>query len=119
MFGEFVRSIRKQKRVGLREFCLKTRKDASNWSKVERGVLPPPQDSEALEELAQVLELEKGSAEWTKLFDLAAIDRGKIPADIMSEEELLSSLPTFFRTLRGQKPTKEELHGIAELIKRS
>lgn len=119
MFGEYIRRIRKDKRIGLREFCLQAGKDASNWSKVERGLLGPPQEQEELEQIASVLGLQKGSAEWSELFDLAAMERGKIPADIMSDKELLQRLPTFFRTLRGQQPTEEELRKLAELIRRS
>jgi len=117
MFGEYVRGIRLQKRIGLREFCLKSGRDASNWSKLERGVLPPPQDQDSLEAIAGDLGLKRGSPEWYKLFDLAAAERGRLPADIMEDEKLLESLPAFFRTLRGQKPTGEELAKVVELIR--
>ncbi|MFH0792431.1 MAG: helix-turn-helix transcriptional regulator [bacterium] len=119
MFGDFVRDVRLRKRIGLREFCLKTGRDASNWSKVERALLPPPQDHESLEKIADALGLRKGDSEWSKLFDLAALVRGEIPEDIMQEETLLKSLPLFFRTLRGQKPSEEELKKVLELIRRS
>ena len=53
MFGEFVRQIRERRRLGLREFCLEHGHDSSNWSKVERGVLPPPRDEEILRTWAE------------------------------------------------------------------
>ena len=119
MFGEFIKNIRLKKRTGLREFCIKSGRDASNWSKIERGALPPPKDQESLEKIACDLGLEKGSKEWMELFDLAFAERGVLPTDIMSDKELVKSLPLFFRTLRGEKPNNEELNKMAELIRRS
>ncbi len=118
MFGEFVRNTRLKKRIGLREFCLKSGRDASNWSKIERGVLPPPKDQKSLEKIASDLGIKKGGEQWMQLFDFAALKRGKVPADIMNDEELVENLPLFFRTLRGQKPVKDELRKMAELIRR-
>ena len=40
MLGEFIKQIRARQRLGLREFCLKNGYDPSNWSKIEREVLP-------------------------------------------------------------------------------
>ena len=53
MFGEFIKKRRIDKGLGLREFCKQIEMDASNWSKVERGVLSPPQDEEKLRNIAQ------------------------------------------------------------------
>ena len=38
MFEEFIKNRRIAKGLGLREFCKQIEMDASNWSKVERGV---------------------------------------------------------------------------------
>lgn len=40
---------------------------------------------------------------------LAAADHGIVAQDIMADAELVKVLPAFFRILRGQKPTKEEM----------
>ncbi len=77
-FGEFVRNLRAQKRLKLREFCLKNGHDPSNWSKMERGDLPPSQYRETLETWATQLGLEKRSDDWYKFFELAFLERGKI-----------------------------------------
>jgi ribosome-binding protein aMBF1 (putative translation factor) len=42
MFGEFIKERRVAKGISLREFCKRMETDASNWSKVERGLLAPP-----------------------------------------------------------------------------
>jgi len=46
------------------------------------------------------------------------IAQKKIPEDLYSDEEVLSALPVFFRTVRGDKPTREELDKLIELLKR-
>ena len=47
-FGEYLRALRKDKDVTLREFCRRTHADPGNVSKMERGLLPPPDDLETL-----------------------------------------------------------------------
>ena len=59
------------------------------------------------------------NTEWYQFFDLAAAHQGIVPADIMEDAELVKALPVFFRTLRGQKPTAEELRRIAEKIRKA
>lgn len=114
-FGEFVMMLRKRNRITLREFCRLTKVDPSNWSKIERGMLAPPKSKEVLEEIANALKLNKGSEEYFLLNDLAAISF--IPKDLMDDEELLNKLPIFFRTLRGQPPSKKELEELIQIIK--
>ncbi len=116
-FGEFVRELRARKRLKLREFCLTYGHDPSNWSKMERGDLPPSPERLTLETWASQLGLGKGTDDWFHFFDLAFADRGKIPEDLLSNEELVDALPLFFRTFRGRKPTEEELDKIVELLR--
>jgi transcriptional regulator with XRE-family HTH domain len=119
MFGEFVKSLRVQRGKTLREFCLAGGRDPSNWSKMERGLLPPPQEQETLEKMAMDLGLKRGGTDWMHFFDLAAAEAGKIPSDLMDDSDLVQRLPLFFRTLRGQKPTPKEMRTLAELLRRS
>jgi len=118
MFGEFIKKIRAEKRLGLREFCIAADCDPSNWSKIERGVLPPPQDNETLQKIAAALNIEENGEEWNKLVDFAAVSAGKIPEYIMEDGELLKQLPVFFRTVTGKKPTRDELIKLAEILKK-
>ena len=117
MFGEFIKSLRIEGDIGLREFCRRLSIDASNWSKVERGVLAPPQDKDKLDQIAEVLNIEKGADLYNELMDKASIDAGIIPKDILSDRETLNSLPMFFRTVRSEKPTPEELEKLIEKIR--
>ena len=118
-FGEFFKSLRKKKRITLREFCLLASADPANISRLERGVMPPPQDRGILERYAKALGLKPGSDDWYTFFDLAAVDRGIIPKDLLSDREIIEMLPVFFRTLRGQKPTEEEMRKLIDKIKKS
>ena len=118
MYGEFIKEIRMKKEISLREFCKLTEIDASNWSKIERGLLAPPQDEERQKKIARILNIKIGSETWKEMKDLANIDAGIIPADIRSNAEVLKALPMFFRTIRSDKPTAEELDKLIEMIKK-
>lgn len=113
-FGEYVRQLRIEKRLTLREFCRLTGFDPSNWSKIERNLHQPPKGREVLISVAEALEVPEGSEEWSSLFDLAII--GYIPAGLVGSQVIVDKLPIFFRTVRGQKPTREELEKLVELL---
>jgi len=117
MFGEFIKSLRIERDIGLREFCRRLSIDPSNWSKVERGILAPPQDSEKFDQIAEILGIDKNSEVYIELIDKASIDAGIIPKDILSDRETLNSLPMFFRTIRSEKPTPEELEKLIKRIR--
>jgi transcriptional regulator with XRE-family HTH domain len=108
-----------ERRITLRAFCEKAGADPGNISRMERGAMPPPQDREILTRYAQAMGISQGSDNWYLFFDLAASDHGIIPQDIMADEELVKQLPAFFRTLRGQKPTEDDLRKVVEKIKKS
>lgn len=118
MFGEFIKEKRINKGISLREFCKRLEMDASNWSKIERGLLAPPQDEQRLKEIARALDIKFGSSLWKEMKDKANIDAGIIPEDILSDEKVLNSLPIFFRTIRSEKPTPEELDKLINMIRK-
>jgi len=118
LFGDFVKEKRLKKDISLREFCRLLPIDASNWSKVERGLLPPPQDERKLKRIADILGINTVSEEFMELKDKAAIASGIIPKDILSDKEVLDALPIFFRTVRSEKPTSEDLNLLIEKMKK-
>ena len=118
-FGRFFKKARLGKGLTLREFCFKYNLDPGNISKLERGILPPPQSRKKLEEYVSHLQIAQGSDEWYEFFDLAAAEIGKIPRDLLEDKELVEKLPVIFRTLRGQKVSEEKLDELAELIRRT
>lgn len=115
-FGEFVKQLRLERRITLRSFCSLTGYDPSNWSKIERNLQPAPRSKEMLERIANVLHIGKDSDEWFTLIDLAVIE--SIPPSLI-EESIVDKLPIFFRTVRGETPTREELEKLIKLIKES
>jgi len=118
-FGEFLKELRMRAGLSLREFCLRNGLDPGNYSRVERGLFRPPQDRTIVEKYAVALGLEPGSDEWLQLFDLAAAERGQVPEDIMSDEELVDKLPVLFRTMRATQVSPEKLDEFIEKIRRS
>jgi len=117
MFGTFIKTLRIERDIGLREFCRQLSYDASNWSKIERGVLAPPQDEEKLSQIAKILNIQNDPELMGELKDKAAIAAGIIPKDLLSDQETLNALPMFFRTVRNEKPTAEELEKLIERIR--
>ena len=87
------------------------------WSKIEREVLLPPRDEEILRTWAKHLGLKQGSDDWLKFFDYAAVDSGRIPDYILKDEKLVAQLPVFFRTISGQKPSREDSEKLVELVR--
>lgn len=117
-FGPFLEKLRIERRLTLREFCRRARCDPANISRIERGLMPPPRSEDILRKYAHALRLVEGSDEWHNLFDFAAAEHGMLPADLMSDKELVAALPSLFRTLRGQKPTRGEMIRLAEKIRK-
>jgi len=118
-FGSLLRKLRGKRGLTLREFCLQNQLDPGNYSRLERGLYPPPQGHEQLEKYARALKLTEGSDEWLEFFDVAAATRGEIPRDLLTDKELVEKLPVLFRTLRRQPVSPEKLDQLAELIRRS
>ena len=117
MFGELIKKLRSEKRLGLREFCQEVGCDPSTWSKVERGLLPPPQDNGVLKKVAAALGVHVDSKTWEEMFDQAKIGGGRIPDYVLDDAALVKKLPLFFRTVSGKKPTRRELEKLAEALR--
>lgn len=114
-FADFTKTKRIAARLTLREFCRLLNIDPSNWSKVERGVSPPPADESFLKKLAKTLGLSHDDE--AQLRDHAAISRGQIPADLQ-EGEILAKMPAFFRAIRGQEYDANDLQQMIEDVRK-
>ena len=117
IFGQFFKKKRIELRVTLRQFCSENNFDPGNISKMERGLLPPPTNAEKLGQYAKSLNIKEGSNDWYEFFDLAHASSGRIPDEILSNKDLVSKLPLVFRTLRGQKLTKDQLNELVEKLR--
>lgn len=116
-FGALHKELRLKGGLSLREYCLRHGLDPGNLSRLERGLVPPPQDRAKLEELASHLGLKPRSEPWTAFLDLAAAEAGRIPEDVMTDEAVVAKLPLLFRSLRGRKLTEPELEQLIRLIR--
>jgi transcriptional regulator with XRE-family HTH domain len=114
-FNEKIKQLRIGQRITLRDFCSRNGLDPSNWSKVERGVNPPPSDRGLLERLAGFFGL-SGEAK-DEFMDSAALQRGELPSDVAGNAILQNALPAFFRAARGHELTEEEVQNLAEDIR--
>jgi transcriptional regulator with XRE-family HTH domain len=117
-FGEFFKQRRIALRNTLRQFCRENGLDPGNISRLERGLLPPPQGRATLESYAKLLKLKKGSDDWYTFFDLAAAETGRIPQEILDDADVVEKLPILFRTLRGQKVPDEQLDELVRTIRK-
>ena len=113
-FGEYF----KQKRIALgktlREFCREYKLDHGNISKLERGRLTPPQNDKTLNKYASYLQLSSEELETFK--ELAGIGNKQIP-EYLSDNEILSKLPVFFRALKGSELDETKLENLIEMIR--
>ncbi len=115
-FQELVKDYRTNLRLSLRQFCLELDLDPSNWSKVERGINPPPKDKTLLNQIAEILKIDEKQK--NELFDAAAAERAEIPEDLASNEKLIPLLPAFFRVMRGDEHTPEEIRSLIEEVRK-
>ena len=115
VFGEFFKAKRQALGLTLREFCLKHELDPGNLSRLERGLLPPPQDRQVLERYARCLGLKAGTESWHTFFDLAAASRGRVPDDLLKDERITARLPLIFKVLRNRRLEDKQLD---ELVRR-
>ena len=117
-FGDLFKLKRIEKGLTLREFCRINGFDPGNVSKIERGLFQPPQSKEMLSKYAVALGIEEGSEDWLAFCDMAIISAGKIPEDIVTNEELMNALPVLFRTVRDKTLNEEGLEKLIKSIKR-
>lgn len=115
-FGEFFRQKRISLGFTLRSFCERYNYDPGNISRLERNILSPSIDKQKLEGYAVALKIPRDSEEWTVFFDLAHTTKGKIPEDILKSPHILSILPAFYRTARGEKLDKKRIKQLINLL---
>lgn len=115
-FGEFIRQRRIKLGFTLRSFCNRFDFDPAYISRLERNLLPPPENKDKLEGLAKALNIEKGTVDWVNFFDMSYIAKGEIPQDILNKTRSERYLPLLFRTARGKKLSKKKLQELVKLI---
>jgi len=118
IFGEFFKNKRMQTGLSLRQFCDQKGLDSAYISRIENSIIPAPAKDILLKGLAKALGIEVNSPEWIEFFDLASLSKGQIPDDIQEEfPEVLNYLPSFLRSTKKEKVTKEDITKLLSLIK--
>jgi transcriptional regulator with XRE-family HTH domain len=117
-FGEFFKAKRIERGHTLREFCKLHGLDPGNISKIERGLLAPPESKEKLSQYCKYLGIKEGSSDWFDFFDLAAAAKGSIPADLRNDQRVLDALPIIFRTFRDRKISATKIDELIKAIKK-
>jgi transcriptional regulator with XRE-family HTH domain len=118
-FGEIFKRLRIASNQTLRAFCAKHQYDPGNISRLERSRSSPPESREILEDYAKALKLKKDSEDRQAFFDAAAAECGRVPDDLLEDEELVDKLPVLFRALRDSKPHEDGLDELIEKIRRA
>lgn len=118
-FGDFIKMRRAALRLSLRSFAERAEMDPGNASRLERGRMAPPEGPDVLDRIASALGLEQGTADYERLMDLAAAAKGRVPQDLLSDEEVAARLPILFRTLRSKPLSGEQLEKLIESIRKA
>ncbi len=115
-FGEMLKGRRAELRLSLRDCAVRADMDAGNLSRLERGRAAPPQDPEVLARLIDALEW-TGNHAGQELMDVAAMQNGRIPRDILSNEEVMSALPVLLRTVNNKQLDGAHIEKLVDMIK--
>lgn len=118
-FGETVKARRIAMKKTLRQFCMEHGHDPSNWSKIERGINQPPKDEGTLACWAVQLGLSPETTDWQDFMYQAAISRGSIPSEILSDETLVKKLPVFLRTVTNAELTDAQLDDFINKVRQA
>lgn len=115
-FGDFFRARRIALGLTLRTFSERFGYDPGNISRLERNILPPSLDDEKLAGYASALQVKRDSEDWVLFHDLAHTAKGALPKDLLKNPQILSLLPAFYRTARGEKLNKNKIKNLIRLL---
>jgi transcriptional regulator with XRE-family HTH domain len=117
-FGDFFTAKRKGLKKTLREFCRENGFDAGNISKLERGILKPPQSKEKRVQYATALGIKEDTDDWLEFCDLATISAGKIPTGIVNNKELMEEVPILFRSIQRGGIEADRVQALLNALKK-
>lgn len=115
-FPKTLKALRIERRLTLRDCAEALQMDASNWSKLERGIHPAPKDADVLDEWSRFFGL--SGAQRQEFLDLAALSRQQIPDDLAADANLMAKLPAFFRVVRGRELEGGKLKEFVEDLRK-
>ena len=111
-FGEYMRSVRKAHKISLRSLAKKVNKTPTYISDIENGNNRPP-DKELLDAILSALNINEHSILRGKMYDLAALGRDDIPADIKAFVIENPEMISFLRFIQSNPNGKMILANMA------
>lgn len=115
-FSDYFKKRRMELGYTARKFAMAKGYDVGYVSRLENGIVLPPDNKEKVEALAVALELKAETSEWVKFFDLVALARNEVPEDLRDNEMILKVLPAFYRSARTDNLSNEEIDKLIQLI---
>jgi len=115
-FGDYLKELRLEARIGLREFARLIDMKPSNFSNIERGKVAPPATKKTLDVICDTLGLGKSSEERIRLIDLAAADSKRIPVDIAQSVKEFKGIPVLVRTIANKQLSEKKLRELTKYI---
>ena len=116
-FGELLRMIRvDEAKIGLRKFANLINFQSSNFSDIERGIKPPPANKPQIDLICDTLGLSNVDPRRVQLFDLAAKDQDRVPADISETIKSNSGVPVLVRTIANKQLSEKKIRELSEYI---
>ena len=113
-FGSYLKKLRLKSGFGLRRFANLIEMKASNLCDIEHDRRSMPK--EYMEPVADVLGLEKGTADWGKFFELAC-KSDELPADVQKVARR-RFVPALLRTIDNVKLSDEDIKRLIDEIQR-
>lgn len=115
VFGEYMKEMLIKRSISLRELARRTKMDASNLSKIERGKAYPPQKEQTLQKLAEALQL--SSEEKQRFFELAALANGMIPEELEHVRKN-KAIPLLLRAINNKQLQEQHIKKLAEMVEK-
>jgi transcriptional regulator with XRE-family HTH domain len=115
-FTEFIKQRRLESEQTLRQFSQNAGYDVAYISRLENGLITPPSDLDKLKALAKAYSIRYGSDTWDEFSDLAAASRQSVPDDAFANPVVPRFLPVFYRKMRKDKLTEDDIKQLTSLL---
>ena len=94
-FGDRLKQKRRERSATLRAFCREIGFDPTWWSRVEKGIVPPPKSDRQLERMAEAL----GVEDLERFKTAAYLARGRVPKKLAENVRIRPVLPSILARL--------------------
>lgn len=116
-FGDFVKQQRIRRGLSLRAFSERCGVDFASHSKLERGLLNPPDDQVWMLGMAESLGVHQNTPEWGQFCDLAAVARREIPKPLAEDAKVVRKLPVLICTAHGERLPPEKMDELIDFVR--